>query len=312
MERLAEVDTVVFDKTGTLTSGRLRLANRDEIDPAHLALAAAIAARSRHPLSQCLAGFAEPGAGIRFAILTESPGNGLEARADGAVYRLGRAGWALAGKPASAGGTVLARNGALLARFAFDDRLRDGAASTVAELRRRGLHVLLLSGDVPEAVSDLARRLGIDDHAAGVLPADKVARIETLKRAGHKVLMVGDGLNDAPALAAAHVSMAPAEAADIGRNAADFVFLRPGLDAVVTALDVSAASGRLIRQNIGLAVAYNAVAVPIAVLGYVTPLIAAIAMSLSSLLVVGNALRLRAGPRAPRPAAVAATLRPAE
>lgn len=135
--------------------------------------------------------------------------------------------------------------------------------------------------------------LGVGDFVPCLLPSGKVERIESLRRDGHKVLMVGDGLNDTPALSAAHVSIAPATAADIGRNAADFVFLRESLMAVPLALDVSRNAGNLIRQNIAIAIVYNAVAVPIAILGHVTPLIAAIAMSASSLLVIGNAMRLR-------------------
>ncbi|RWI34675.1 MAG: HAD family hydrolase, partial [Mesorhizobium sp.] len=135
--------------------------------------------------------------------------------------------------------------------------------------------------------------LGIDSFVPALLPSGKVHWIETLARAGHKVLMVGDGLNDTPALGAAHVSMAPATAADVGRKAADFVFLRESLLAVPLAFDLSRKAGRLIRENIAIAIVYNAFAVPIAILGYVTPLIAAIAMSASSLIVIANAMRLR-------------------
>jgi P-type Cu2+ transporter len=152
--------------------------------------------------------------------------------------------------------------------------------------------VEVLSGDRVSVVEDLATKLGIHDFAAGLLPAEKVARVAAHEAAGRKVLMVGDGLNDAPALSAAHVSMAPATAADIGRNAADFVFLNQSLSAVGDALRISRRSRRLIFQNFGLAIGYNALAVPVAVLGYVTPLIAAVAMSLSSIIVVANAMRL--------------------
>ena len=303
MERLAEIDTVVFDKTGTLTAGRPTLTNRSAIAPAHLALAAAIGRHSRHPLSQSLAGFGAADT-PDFVAVEEIPGSGVEARTADTVYRLGRAQWALAASSddaATGDGTVLAADGRLLARFVFEDRLREGAAQTLAELRRRGLRVLLLSGDHAGAVDAIADQLGIEVRAAGLRPGDKLARIDALREAGHKVLMVGDGLNDAPALAGAHVSIAPAEAADVGRNAADFVFFHADLRAVVTALDISIRSGHLVRQNIGLAIVYNVIAVPFAVLGHVTPLIAALAMSMSSILVVANSLRLGPG-RVPAPA----------
>ncbi len=292
MERLAQIDTVVFDKTGTLTVGAPRLVNADATQPQTLALAAAMAAHSRHPLSKAIAtaGAAAPHQAL--SDIRELPGYGVEARVDKNLYRLGRADWAVTGGNAETG-TVLSRNGKLLAAFEFEDRLRDGALEAVRQLGERGLRMEVLSGDRPAAVEKLSAALGIRAFRAGVLPGDKAGRMANLAAGGHKVLMVGDGLNDAPALVAAHVSMAPATAADVGRNAADFVFLRESLSAVPLALRISKDSGRLIRQNLALAVGYNAIAVPIAILGHVTPLVAALAMSLSSVLVVGNALRLR-------------------
>lgn len=287
MERLAEADFAVFDKTGTLTLGRPRLVNAGEIEPDLLAAAAELAARSRHPLSQAIAAYAGFGRAPAFDEISELPGFGVEGRAAGSVWRLGRAGWAGEGE-----GTVLGRDGVALAGFAFEDSIRPDAREAVAVLEAELGPVEMLSGDTEAACREVADAIGIDRYAAGLLPADKVSRIAGLSDEGRRVLMVGDGLNDAPALGAAHVSMAPASAADIGRNAADFVFLRNSLGAVPLALGVSRRAGRLIRQNLGLAIVYNLFAVPIAILGHVTPLIAAIAMSSSSIIVIANALRL--------------------
>jgi P-type Cu2+ transporter len=290
LERLADVDAVVFDKTGTLSDGAPHLVNRRDIDPAHLAMAAAMAGHSHHPVSNAIAA-AAPQANVAFDSVSEHPGYGIEACRDGQIWRLGQPGWAGAGTDTA--GAVLSRDGCVVAEFHFEDRLREGAAAAIAELKRKGLDVEIVSGDRTGAVAALAAKLGIVTWRARVLPSGKTERLGALAGAGRKVLMVGDGLNDAPALVAAHVSMAPASAADIGRTAADFVFLRPSLTAVTSALEISRRSAALIRQNFAIAIGYNAVAVPIAVLGYVTPLIAALAMSLSSIIVVGNALRLR-------------------
>jgi Cu2+-exporting ATPase len=298
LERLAEIDTVVFDKTGTLTAGRARLLNPGTIDPSAMATAAAIAVHSRHPFSRAIVEAAPVDATQAevFSSISEVPGLGVQAIREGATYRLGKANWALdmgASDSSVEPSTVLARDGVRLASFAFGDRLRQGAVSAIAELKKAGVSIELLSGDAPAAVEGVAGALSIDVFQAEVLPGGKVTRLADLAAVGHRALMVGDGLNDAPALSAAHVSMAPATAADVGRNAADFVFLRENLSAVPFAVDVSRRADRLIRQNFALAVAYNAIAVPVAVLGYVTPLVAAAAMSISSLLVIGNALRLR-------------------
>jgi Cu2+-exporting ATPase len=300
LERLTEIDTVLFDKTGTLTLGRPRLVNTAEIAPEMLAIAAALGAHSRHPLSQAISRNAGDGAGaVAFDAVTEIPGFGIEGRRDGSLWRLGRAGWALGQGEAATdaeAGTILSRDGRACARFAFEDTLRPNAVQTIQALQQSGKAVEILSGDSEAVCRDVAQNLGVRRYAAALLPAQKVARIDDIAASGHKALMVGDGLNDAPALTAAHVSMAPATAADIGRNIADLVFLRDSLEVVPLAIDVAVRAGQLIRQNIALAIVYNVIAVPIAILGYVTPLIAAIAMSLSSLLVIANALRLlRAG-----------------
>ena len=295
IERIAEIDTVAFDKTGTLTYGRPQLIDAAAIPAGDLAIAAAIARRSGHPLSRAIAAAAPEGA-LALTDIREHPGLGVEAELAGRRYRLGRAAWALADAGATQeSGTVLSCDGVFVARFAFAETLRPQARAAVDALRAEGLSVVLLSGDRSEAVQPIAGRLGIDEVSAGLLPAGKVERLAALATGGRKVLMVGDGLNDAPALATAHASMAPASAADIGRNAADFVFLHDGLDAVPYAVAVARAAGRLVRQNFALAILYNALALPVAIAGFVTPLIASLAMSLSSILVVANALRLDAG-----------------
>ena len=297
LERLSEIDTVVFDKTGTLTLGQPQLANRAAVQPANLAIAAAMAIHSRHPYSQALMAAGQGSAPMAFDSIAEYPGLGLEAKQGAHVFKLGRADWVLdaATESSSMAGTVLSRDGRLLDAFQFHDRLRPDAPETVARLANRGLTLKIMSGDRRDAVQSLAGQLGVATFQAEILPGQKVERLTALAAAGRKVLMVGDGLNDAPALIAAHVSMAPATAADIGRNAADFVFLRDSLAAVPLAIAVSRQAGRLIRQNFALALLYNGIAVPFAVLGHVTPLIAALVMSSSSIVVIANALRLNGG-----------------
>ncbi|MFC5386234.1 cation-translocating P-type ATPase [Aquamicrobium segne] len=290
MERLAQADTVIFDKTGTLTLGQPRLTNVHETEPKLLEIAAALATHSRHPLSQAIAAQASHTLLPAFDEVKEHPGFGMEATEGKTLWRLGRASWAANTKEES--GTVLSRDGEIVARFTFEDEVRPGARAAIAALKARTGPVEMLSGDTENACRRVAATLGIDTWRAALLPAQKVERIEELSNQGRKVLMVGDGLNDAPALSAAHVSIAPATAADIGRNAADFVFLREDMSAVTTAIEVAKRANQLIRQNIGIAVVYNFIAIPIAIAGYVTPLIAAIAMSGSSIIVIFNALRL--------------------
>lgn len=291
LERLEGIDTVVFDKTGTLTTGQPLLANRGDIAVQTLATAAALAVHSRHPHALAVAAAANGLAVPAMTDVSELPGCGMEAKLDGFTWRLGRAGWALAA-PDAVEGTVLARDGRLEAQFHFIDQLRPQAGAAIRALKAQGLAVEILSGDQPAAVADVATRLGITVWSANMQPAMKLARLTELKRTGHRVLMVGDGLNDAPALVAADVSMAPANAADVGRHAAGFVFMREPLTAVPDTLVLARRASQLVRQNLVLALGYNVIAVPVAVLGYATPFVAAIAMSLSSVVVVANAMRL--------------------
>jgi len=288
LERLAEVGHVVFDKTGTLTLGRSELLSGHDSDA--LSFAAGMAANSRHPLAKALLR-AAPQAPILVGVI-EHPGRGLEAGA----ARLGSAAFCGVTSAPDDGLSELwlVRPDHEPVRFAFADRLRPDAREVIGALRRLGLTVELLSGDRPNAVAAAAREANIVQTRAGVSPAGKVAHLQELAAAGMKVLMLGDGLNDAPALAAAHVSMSPAGAAEATQNTADAVFLGDALWPFVEALTVARRAGRLVRQNLALTLAYNLAAVPLAIAGEVTPLIAAIAMSSSSLLVIANALRLSA------------------
>ncbi|ABR64612.1 cadmium-translocating P-type ATPase [Sinorhizobium medicae] len=315
-ERLNDIDTVLFDKTGTLTLGEMRLVNAGDLQPRLLSLAAAMARVSRHPASTAiaLAGAGRHTAPVEFDSLEEVHGCGIEGRAGDAVYRLGRPSWASNATQVDLGtssATVLSKDGETTAVFAFEESVRPGARELVQTLRSAGVSVRIFSGDRSAAVSSIAGQLEIEAFSAELLPDEKVEAIRALAAKGRKVLMIGDGLNDAPALAAAHVSIAPSSATDVGRSASDFVFLGQSLLAVRDIILTAARADVLIRQNFAMAIAYNVVSVPFAIAGLVTPLAAALAMSLSSIVVVGNALRLGArvkkGPRtfgATKPATV--------
>lgn len=296
MERLAEIEAVAFDKTGTLTLGRPKLVDVAKIEPVAFAVAAGLAAHSRHPLSRALWS-AYGGQPRGFDAVREVPGAGVEADTVEGVWRLGNRRFAcgttlidVSDKPYSE--VVLSLDGIERATFLFEDMLRPRARASIETLKNDGLELGILSGDRAPVVAKLAADLGITNWRAGLTPRDKAEACAEASARGQLVLMVGDGINDAPALSAAHVSMAPATAADVGRQAADFVFMRDGLEAVPFAIEASRRAGRLIRENFALAIGYNVIAVPIALLGYATPLIAAVAMSTSSIIVVANALRL--------------------
>ena len=294
LERLAAVDTVVFDKTGTLTDPTPGLVNAAAIDPAALRLAASIAASSRHPLARALA--AAAGAVPAAEQVTEHPGQGLSLASEGGEIRLGSR--AFCGDPAAPPSATpelwLARPGLPPLRFAFDERPRIDARETMDRLRRLGLRIELLSGDWRDSVARIAGALGIADWRAACSPVDKVARIEQMA-ARHSVLMVGDGLNDSPALAAATVSASPASAADLSQTVADVVFQGARLAPVASVIRAARRARAVMRQNLALAIGYNAVMVPLAVAGWVTPWLAAAAMSSSSLLVMANSFRAARG-----------------
>ena len=302
IERLAEVDTIVFDKTGTLTLPEPRVDNAAEIEPDLLEMAARLALSSHHPLAAAVAREARDRTPIEGAV--EAPGQGVRAMIDGHEARLGSAAFCgiadqIGQMPAGDSGTSLIAftHGDRNAVLAIRQSLRPDAVAAVKALKAQGYDVRIMSGDRTEAVAPIAAALGISSWQAALKPADKIAALDALKAAGRRVLMVGDGLNDAPALAAAHVSLSPISAVDLAQAQADAVFLGERLQPVVDALAIARRARRLMLQNLGLAVIYNAVAVPIAIAGLVTPLIAAVAMSGSSLLVTLNALRARLAAR---------------
>ncbi len=313
LERLAEVDTAVFDKTGTLTEPVLAL-DTSAVDRDALAVAASLAANSRHPLARALVAAAGPVAAADGVV--EHQGLGLEA--DG--VRLGsRVFCGVAGGeetegagsekghslPRGEGGSAgaapelwLTRPGHPPQRFAFTETLRADAVATLAQLRRMGLKLRLLSGDRPGSVAAIATALGIDDWQAECTPVQKVAAIEALRESGRHVLMVGDGLNDSPSLAAATVSASPATAADLSQTVADVVFQGGNLAPVALALSTARRARAVMRQNLMLSIGYNTLMVPLAMAGFVTPWLAAAAMSSSSLLVIANSFRLKGKARA--------------
>ncbi len=300
LERLAEADCVRFDKTGTLTLGRPIPVGALPLADAERPVALALARASTHPVARALV-IELQRAGVVAAMLDdvrETPGLGVEGRvvggdAAGLVARLGRTEWVGLGISAHDGLETGFRLGEdAPRRLCFADRMRDDAAATVAGMKALGMDVGILSGDRGEAVRPIAAALGLTAQVR-MRPEDKLAAIDRLKDAGHHVLMVGDGLNDGPALAAGHVSLAPASASDVGQTAADAVFMGDSLAPTLVAVRAARATRRIVGQNFALAIGYNALAVPLAILGHVTPLVAAIAMSSSSLIVVANALRLR-------------------
>jgi Cu2+-exporting ATPase len=291
LERLAGVDTFVFDKTGTLTQGHLDLVGSSGTTE-DLAVAASLASASRHPLSRAISRAA--GSVATSANVKEHPGQGLSADTLAGQIRLGNRAFCHVANDVddmTEPELWLTRPGRAPVQFRFGDRLRDDSVAVCRHLQEAGMAVELLSGDRAPVVDTVARAVEISYWQAGLSPADKTRRLEALRR-NHRVAMVGDGLNDAPALTAADISLSPSSASDISQTAADIVFQGAYLSPVEEAWRVARMSQRLIRQNIGFALLYNLCAVPLAVFGQVTPLIAAAAMSSSSIIVVLNALRI--------------------
>ena len=281
LERLAEVEGVVFDKTGTVTVPGLS-SIADDLTDAEKSIALALAQQSLHPISRAIQVALERTTPAALTDVAEIAGRGVEARCDGVPVLLGRA----------SNGLTL-RIGKTVIPLTKEETLREGASDAANALSGLGLDVALVSGDTAPNVQCVAASLGIRDVVSGVKPAEKHRLIDIREKRGQRVAMIGDGLNDTAALAAAHASIAPSSAMDASRNAADVVLLRDGLQDLPTLFRIARASTRLSRQNFAIATAYNLIAVPIALLGFATPLIAALAMSTSSITVLLNAIRVR-------------------
>ena len=316
LEGLNQIDTVIFDKTGTLTEGRLALRAilplRD-LDPDQcLALAAALENRSEHPIARAFGRAPHAAEDVQ-----STPGLGLEGMVGEQRLRIGQAGFVCAlshcatpDLPDEPGQwLLLGDTKGALAWLVLDDRLRIDAAALVAACKARGWHTLLLSGDSSPMVASVAAELNIDEARAGMRPDDKLRVLQDLHAQGRKVLMLGDGVNDVPVLAAADISVAMGSATDLAKTSADAVLLSNRLDALVQAFSLARRTRRVIIENLLWAGLYNGLMLPFAALGWITPIWAAIGMSISSLTVVLNALRLTRMPRQ-TPAPPTSDLRP--
>ncbi|QEL55397.1 heavy metal translocating P-type ATPase [Chromobacterium paludis] len=304
LETLARVSDVVFDKTGTLTHGLMRLREAKGPLPREraLAVAAALEQASEHPLARALIEAAHGLALPAVQSTVNHPGHGVSGLVDGREWRLGSTPFLAAwlgreiGEEADwhpdCSQVLLANHEGVQARFAIGDACRDDAAALLDQLRARGLAVHLLSGDGEQAVSSLAGELGIANWRARATPEDKLAFVSRLQAQGKRVLMVGDGVNDAPVLARADVSMAMGGGTDVARASGDMVLIADQLTLIPRAVTMGRRTLAVIRQNLLWAAGYNVVALPLAITGHVTPWLASLGMALSSLLVVGNALRL--------------------
>ena len=291
LERLSQVDVAIFDKTGTLTKGQPKLMNSHEIDPQSLAQAAALARFSAHPLSRALAPF---DTGIEVSSVLETPGGGVAGKIHDLDVLIGSADFAGAEQIDDNNMQTWFRAGQKTpVKLVFQDAIRSEAGSVIAEMGELGLKSQMISGDRRAITEKVAKAVGIADFKSGVSPSEKLELVQAEAKSQHRPLMIGDGVNDAPALAGAWASVSLSSASDVSRDSADVILQHDGLSALPDALRFARRSQMRIKENLGLAVIYNALAVPLAIFGFVTPLIAAVAMSGSSLIVTLNALRMR-------------------
>ncbi len=290
LERLAKTKTVIFDKTGTLTTGRFTLLNSDDIDTRAIHVAAALAKQSNHPVARALHSYADE---TEATDVKEISGLGLTGIVKGKAVKFGSA--SLTNALHSEGGTGLSWlkvDDAPPIVFQFSDQPREDAKSTVEALQEQGLTLALLSGDRPEIAQTMSAKLGIKTYWGGVSPKDKMDIIQEYQSKGQFPLMVGDGINDAPALATANASASLATASDISRSASDIILQGDKLGSLPFAIDTARKAQKRVVENLSLAILYNMFAIPLAIFGFVNPLIAALAMSGSSLVVTLNALRM--------------------
>lgn len=308
LEQLALISTAAFDKTGTLTTAQARLdISSSDFDDAALDIAQSLSMTSEHPYARAIVGAKLPvkshlkNTSNSWDVINHIPGSGVEGSSGGHVYRLGSAEWSLssceANEQLSSSGnslstSVLSCDGEYLAGFSFHDTVRQSASECIRQLESLNIATVMLSGDKQSSVESVAEMLGIKRYQAAAKPWDKVSWIQSSEQSGETVLMVGDGINDSPALCAASVSMVPGTAANMTQRMGDFIILADRLTAIPEAIQIARQARRIMIQNLWLAVGYNIVAMPLAITGYVTPLVAALAMSLSSALVVANSLRL--------------------
>jgi Cu+-exporting ATPase len=309
LEKSGKLDAVVFDKTGTLTEGRLSVTRFTAIDPGAGPLALALARPSNHPISRALADHLAPVTPAAVTGWREARGRGNEAIHEHHPVRLGSLAWlqengirlnpqerSEVDRAREEGFTVagLAFGGRLIALVHLRDQLKPDAVEVIADLRKAGLRPLLISGDHSVTTRALGRAAGIavQDIRGEVPPEQKARMVADLQAAGMRTAFVGDGINDAPALEQADLGIAVARASDVARDSADIILLRSDIQAIPRAIDLAQATLRTIRQNLFWAFFYNAAAIPLAVLGLVSPVVCAAAMGLSDLIVVGNALRL--------------------
>jgi Cu2+-exporting ATPase len=290
LERIAEIDIAVFDKTGTLTlSGSARQLNH--LSEPQIRIARALAQTSQHPVSRAILAALPAASPASITDAVEVAGCGVEGQYKGQTVRLGKGTWL----GAEFDGTGLQIGTSDPVALPLSETQRPGVQTAIEGLRDLGIAPQILSGDRHDAVAELAQAVGIKELRAETSPTEKHTYLSALHAQGHHTLMIGDGLNDTAALAAAHASVAPASALDASRNAADVVIIREGIDELPSLIAIARSTVHLSKQNFTIAAVYNFIAVPFALLGYATPLLAAIAMSVSSITVLLNALRVGRG-----------------